>query len=320
MISVVVIGRNEGARLKACLESVRRALADMPYEIIYVDSHSQDDSLAVAKHLGARCFVPCARETTAALGRDVGTREARGDVLLFLDGDMTLSDGFVQSALNEMRAGPYDGAIGVRHDIYVTNGRVTGENPNYFACKQKRIVPEFGGAILLSRAALEKAGGWAVNVEAGEEAELHARLNQTGARIVELPVPMITHTDCVQGGRGVMGTIFSRRRLGHGQALRHAMETNSVRAYMAREKALFVPYALDWLCVVMLACVLCAAAWPIAALWLCAAALIQLGQALTFYHMGRMRAFVSAKLFFFALPMGMACYKRRDTAYSEWTV
>ena len=320
MISIVVIGRNEGARLQACLESVRRALADVPHEVIYVDSHSQDDSLSVAKRLGARCFVPCARETTAALGRDVGAREARGDMLLFLDGDMTLSDGFVQSALNEMRSGHYDGASGVRHDIYITNDRVTGENPNYFACTQKRIVPEFGGAILLSRAALEKAGGWAVNVQAGEEAELHARLNRTGARIVELPVPMITHTDCVQGSRGVMGTVFSRRRLGHGQALRHAMETNSVRAYMAREKELFVPYALDWLCVVMLACALCAAAWPIAALWMCAAVLIQLGQALAFYHMGRIRAFVSAKLFFFALPMGMACYKRRDTDYNEWTV
>lgn len=318
MISVVVIGRNEGARLQACLESIRHALADVPHEVIYVDSHSTDDSLAVAKGFGARCFVPCACETTAALGRDVGAREARGDVLLFLDGDMTLSDGFVQSALNEMREGHYDGASGLRHDIYVTNGRVSGENPNYFTCTQKRIVPEFGGAILLSRAALQKAGGWAVNVEAGEEAELHARLNQMGARIVELPVPMITHTDCVQGDRGVIGTIFSRRRLGHGQALRHAMETGSVRAYMAREKALFVPYALDCLCVMMLACALCAAAWAMFALCVCV--LVQLGQALAFCYMGRMRAFVSAKLFFFALPMGMACYKRRDTAYSEWTV
>lgn len=318
MISVVVIGRNEGERLRACLASIRCALTEMEHEIIYVDSHSRDDSLRVAKQAGARCFLPKTMLTTAALGRDIGAREARGDTVLFLDGDMTLEAGFIQAALAAMQQEHCDGVSGVRHDIYVTDGRVTGENANYFACTRERIVPEFGGAILLRRAALEKAGGWAPNVEAGEEAELHARLNRIGARIVELPIPMITHTDCVQGGRGVAGTIFSRRRLGHGQALRHAMEAGSVRHYLAREKALFVPYAIDWLCVALLAMTLALGGRALLALLACT--LLQAAQMVGFYKMGRIRAFVSAKLFFFALPLGMARYKRRDTAYSEWTV
>ncbi|MGB5063939.1 MAG: glycosyltransferase, partial [Candidatus Competibacter sp.] len=45
VLSVVVIGRNEGERLTRCLESVR-AMTDPggPVELIYVDSASTDGS------------------------------------------------------------------------------------------------------------------------------------------------------------------------------------------------------------------------------------------------------------------------------------
>ena len=88
MISVIVIGRNEGARLDACMGSIRTALGVLAHEIVYVDSRSADDSLARAHAHGARCFLLEDPDTTAGLGRFVGAREARGEYLLFLDGDM----------------------------------------------------------------------------------------------------------------------------------------------------------------------------------------------------------------------------------------
>ena len=49
MISVIVIGKDEGEGISRCLQSVRAALEGaLPYEMIYVDSHSQDDSLTRA--------------------------------------------------------------------------------------------------------------------------------------------------------------------------------------------------------------------------------------------------------------------------------
>lgn len=45
MVSVVVIGRNEGQRLVRCLESVTRMEQDgFTLEVIYVDSTSTDGS------------------------------------------------------------------------------------------------------------------------------------------------------------------------------------------------------------------------------------------------------------------------------------
>lgn len=48
-VGAVVIGRNEGARLKRCLTS----LAPQISHLVYVDSGSHDDSVALAKSFGA---------------------------------------------------------------------------------------------------------------------------------------------------------------------------------------------------------------------------------------------------------------------------
>ena len=124
MISVVVIGKNEGERLAACLKSIQTALNVLAHEVVYVDSCSTDQSLQTAKALGARCFLLAERQTTAGLGRFVGAKEARGEYLLFLDGDMQLCPGFAEKALMAIAAKGYDGVCGIREDVYLRGGEV----------------------------------------------------------------------------------------------------------------------------------------------------------------------------------------------------
>ena len=117
MISVIVIGKNEGERLVACLRSIQTALSALAHEVVYVDSCSTDQSLQTAKALGARCFLLAEQKTTAGLGRFVGAKEARGEYLLFLDGDMQLQPGFAEKALMAIAAKGYDGVCGIREDV-----------------------------------------------------------------------------------------------------------------------------------------------------------------------------------------------------------
>jgi len=57
-VSVVVIGRNEGARLRRCLASVQAAHWNgLTHELIYVDSGSHDDSALQARAAGAMVLV-----------------------------------------------------------------------------------------------------------------------------------------------------------------------------------------------------------------------------------------------------------------------
>lgn len=310
MISVVVIGKNEGPRLSACLESIGSALRVLSHEVIYVDSRSTDDSLERAKALGARCFVLEDEHPTAGLGRLIGTKEARGEFLLFLDGDMRLLPGFAEKALMSIAQTDAVGACGIRQDIYLKDGQEVGRNDNYFGCTQQRLCPEFGGALFISAEALKTCGGWSGDTIACEEAELYARLKDAGLKIVELPVPMIEHLDSVRDNRGLLGVFFSRRRLGEGQALRCAMKQKKAGAYIRHEQLKFAFYALD-----LLAVLLALLVPGMGLALLCTLESMQLGYLLA---KGRPRAFVSQKLFFFAFPAGLCTYRVRSRGYQTY--
>ena len=68
-IAVVVIGRNEGERLRQCLMSIDKGVAG----IVYVDSGSTDQSIALAESLGAQVVeLDASIPFTAARARNVG--------------------------------------------------------------------------------------------------------------------------------------------------------------------------------------------------------------------------------------------------------
>ena len=309
MISVIVIGKNESARLENCMRSIQQALGVLKHEILYVDSRSTDDSVARAKAHGARCFLLSDENTTAGLGRYIGTQEAEGEYLLFLDGDMELMPGFCEQAMMTIASRDAAGVTGIREDVYLKDGKAAGHNENYFMCTQARVCPEFGGALFIKADALKQAGGWSPDTIACEEAELHARLRACGLCVMEIPVPMIRHTDAVRDGRGVLGTVFSRRRLGEGQALRCATALGKANAYLRFEQEKFSLYVIDWICVLLI--LLFGIYGALGALFFQAA---QLGRCIA---RRRMRSFVSQKLFFFAFPCGLATYKKRSRAYTQ---
>lgn len=309
MISVIVIGRNEGERIDRCMRSIHEALGVLNHEIVYVDSRSRDDSISRAKAHGARCFLISDERTTAGLGRLIGAQEARGEYLLFLDGDMELMPGFCERAMMTIASRDVCGVTGIREDVYLKDGKIAGRNENYFMCTSERLCPEFGGALFIKADALQKAGGWSPDTIACEEAELHARLLASGCSVLEIPAPMIRHTDAVRDQRGVLGTMLSRRRLGEGQALRCAMAQGKANAYLRFEQEKFSLYVIDWICVLLI--LLLGVYGFLGALFFQTA---QLGR---FIARRRIRAFVSQKLFFFAFPCGLLTYRQRSRSYTQ---
>ena len=98
-VSVVVIGRNEGSRLVECLQSIATVSRCCALEVIYVDSNSTDGSPQRAAALGAQVLQVNPERPSAATGRNAGWRAARGEFVLFLDGDTKLHPDFVARAL-----------------------------------------------------------------------------------------------------------------------------------------------------------------------------------------------------------------------------
>jgi cellulose synthase/poly-beta-1,6-N-acetylglucosamine synthase-like glycosyltransferase len=192
-ISVVIIGRNEGARLERCLESVKRMRSPGgDVESIYVDSASADGSPQVAQASGAHTIVVRPRFPSAALGRNAGWRRATGQFVLFLDGDTILDPNFVRDSLPEFE----------NREVAIVWGHRREIRPE--ASLFNRVLDldwiyrpgdtEFcGGDALVRRSALAEVGGFDETLIAGEEPEMCRRLRAKGYRIVHVDRPMTGH-------------------------------------------------------------------------------------------------------------------------------
>jgi glycosyltransferase involved in cell wall biosynthesis len=192
LLSVVVIGRNEGSRLVRCLESVNAM--ESPggrVEIIYVDSASTDNSKDAADRLGARVVEVRSPRPTAAMGRNTGWRASSGQFLLFLDGDTILDPAFVATSLSDFTS---DTAVvfGNRREIR-PYASIYNRVLDLDWISPEGIADYCGGDALIRREVLEAVEGYDETLIAGEEPEMCRRIRELGWTVVHVDRPMTGH-------------------------------------------------------------------------------------------------------------------------------
>lgn len=224
LLAVVIIGRNEGDRLAACLRSVNAMTpprTGAAVEVIYVDSGSADASCARARELGARVIELRLDRPSAAAGRNAGWRAATAPFVLFLDGDTRLAPDFAARSL-PLFADPALAAVsGHRRELD------PGQSWYVRALDLDWISPAgpadyCGGDALIRRAALEAVGGYDETLIAGEEPEMCWRMRQAGWRILRT-------------GEAMTGHDLAIRRLG--QYWQRAVRTGHAYAEISRRLA-----------------------------------------------------------------------------------
>jgi len=85
-LSVIVPVYNSAGYLRSCLEHLRQS-TDSDYECIVVDDGSTDQSAETAREFGAR-VLQTGRRGGPAFARNLGAREATGEILFFIDADV----------------------------------------------------------------------------------------------------------------------------------------------------------------------------------------------------------------------------------------
>lgn len=192
-IGAVVIGRNEGDRLKRCLKSLSNIA------VVYVDSGSTDGSAQWACQHGAELVeLDMSAPFTAARARNAGYRKLQEIVpdlnyVQFVDGDCELVDNWIQTAIAFLAQRPDVGAVcGRRRE------RFPDRSIYNWLCDLEWSGPvgevrACGGDVMIRRGAFEAAGGYRDDMIAGEEPELCVRLRAAGWRIWRLDVDMTLH-------------------------------------------------------------------------------------------------------------------------------
>jgi GT2 family glycosyltransferase len=190
----VVIGRNEGDRLRRCIESLPTEAA-----IVYVDSGSTDGSVQWARDQNVEVIdLDITLPFTAARARNAGFRRLRQIApelayVQFIDGDCELIKGWPEYAIAFLDA---------HADVAVVAGRLRERYPDHsiynWLCDQEWDQPSgevrlCGGIVMMRGNALETIGGYLDNLIAGEEPELCVRLRAAGWRIWRLDANMAVH-------------------------------------------------------------------------------------------------------------------------------
>jgi len=197
-IAAVVIGRNEGQRLKLSLCSVQNA--GLP--VVYVDSGSTDGSLALAAELALPVVaLDPARPFSAARARNEGLTEAirrwpGKELILFLDGDCVLDSDFPGAAE----------AIFEQHsNSALVTGQLSERHPersvyNKLCAIEWRSAAgpivnmnALGGIMVVRASAFTAVGGFDEDAIAGEEPDLGVRLALAGYSMIKIDVPMAMH-------------------------------------------------------------------------------------------------------------------------------
>ena len=226
-VGIVAIGRNEGARLEACLDPVVGHVA----AVVYVDSGSSDNSVASARDRGVDVVeLDLAEPFTAARARNAGAARLAElapelEFVQFVDGDCVLADGWLEAAADALLDDPQVAVVCGRRREVDPEGSVynllcdvewDGPAGEADAC---------GGDAMMRWSCFQDVEGFNAALIAGEEPELCFRFRRRGWRVVRLDREMTSHDAAMTNWRQWW---LRSQRAGYAYALVHAVTRGEV--------------------------------------------------------------------------------------------
>jgi GT2 family glycosyltransferase len=194
-VAIVVIGRNEGERLRSCLSTV----VNQVKTVVYVDSGSIDGSPQYAASVN--CHVVELDPTlpfSASRARNEGYARLMEQApniafVQFLDGDCDLADGWLEQGL---------AALNQRQDVGIVCGHVRELYPeatvyNKVCDLEWQQTPgeirSSGGRFIIRSEIFQAVGGFRPDVIAAEDDEFCVRVKRLGWKILQVDAEMARH-------------------------------------------------------------------------------------------------------------------------------
>lgn len=225
LVTFVVPAYNEAHRVANILDSINRQ-AHRNVELVLIDDGSTDGTLERAAECSGAIRVRTVRHPSprgVAAARNTGARSAAGDVLVFMDADLTLPDDFADRILAHYAAGA---------DYVLVGSRVvdTAAAPSRYLQSEHEIAlakPELqrsSQAFSVRRKVFWKVGPFREDIPRGDDSEFGQRVMAAGFRRVEdLTVEVLHDRPGTWGGflalqrrRGRNFAYSRRNRRGHG--------------------------------------------------------------------------------------------------------
>jgi GT2 family glycosyltransferase/glycosyltransferase involved in cell wall biosynthesis len=217
-VSVIIPVYNHIDLTQACLASLQRHSDGVNLEVIVVDDCSTDATSQIINKIPGAVYLRNQSNQGFIASCNRGAKATRGNYLLFLNNDTTVTQGWLASLLETFRLEPTAGLVGSK--LVYPDGRLqeaggiiwrdgSGWNRGKFQDPQK---PEYNylrevdycsaASILIPKALFDDLGGFDEKYAPAyyEDADLAFKVAQRGRKVLYQPLSVVIHHEGMTGG------------------------------------------------------------------------------------------------------------------------
>ena len=218
-ISIVIPSHNSEKTIQQCIDSLTsQSFPRENYEIILVDDGSIDDTVNLARKVGADLVIetkPC----SPGEARNIGVQSSKSNLLAFIDSDCKAKDGWIETVVKELKklqaiTGPVDNG---NPQSLIAWAEYFVEFGGFHKNKKRSIMSMHPGCNLAcTKEAFSKAGGY-TKLHLSEDVWLSGNLSGAGIELTFVPEFYIFH-QCrtsqqkVSSNMRLLGKYFVRNR------------------------------------------------------------------------------------------------------------
>lgn len=197
LVSVIIPNYNGAATIGKCLRAALASRYD-DFEVIVVDDASQDYSIAVIEQYPCK-LVRLARNSGAAMARNMGAQHARGTLLFFTDADCLLRSDTLALAVGTLAFRGPGAIIGGTYTVVPYDRRFYSRFQsvfvNYFETRHAPAADYIAThALIMNADVFCKYHGFSANpLPILEDVEFSHRLRRAGCQLVMNPAIQVQH-------------------------------------------------------------------------------------------------------------------------------
>jgi GT2 family glycosyltransferase len=212
LVSIVVLNYNGKSLIKECLDSLQK-VHYKPLEIIVVDNHSSDDSIAIINNFSNIKLIQNNKNYGYAQGNNIGIFQASGKYVVTLNNDITVEPSFLDEPIKVLESTPSAGLVCCRQMSFYQNDIIDGlfhiikldlsflpfgqsktleEDTRFLQSGQ--VISVNGGSAVLRKSMVMELGGFDARFFAyWDEVDLSMKAFIRGWRCIYVPEAVVYH-------------------------------------------------------------------------------------------------------------------------------
>ena len=217
-VSIIIPVFNQSRFTLACLAAVREHSGELTYEVVVVDDHSSDDTEEVIGRIPGLVYLRAEANAGFIASCNRGAAAARGNFLVFLNNDTTVTDGWLSALRETFDFEPQAGLVGSK--LVYPDGRLqeaggivwrdgSGWNRGKF---QDPAKPEYNylrevdycsaASVMIPKALFESLGGFDRKYAPAyyEDTDLAFKVAESGRKVLYQPLSIVVHYEGITSG------------------------------------------------------------------------------------------------------------------------